>query len=74
MAPEFKRFAEIGAALMKLHIEYEKQAEYPLKQREGGLERGFAAWVDFLFLVDGVVPGLEARPTAEKLPSGVKTP
>jgi hypothetical protein len=25
MAPEFKRFAEIGAALMKLHIDYEKQ-------------------------------------------------
>jgi predicted helicase len=25
MATNFKRFAEIGAALMKLHIEYEKQ-------------------------------------------------
>jgi predicted helicase len=24
MAPEFRRFAEIGAALMKLHIEYGK--------------------------------------------------
>jgi predicted helicase len=36
MAPEFRRFAEIGAALMKLHIEYEKQAEYPLERRETG--------------------------------------
>ncbi|MGD0939420.1 MAG: type ISP restriction/modification enzyme [Terracidiphilus sp.] len=36
MAPEFKRFAEIGAALMKLHIEYEEQAEYPLERRETG--------------------------------------
>ena len=36
MAPEFRRFAEIGAALMKLHIEYEKQAEYPLERTETG--------------------------------------
>jgi predicted helicase len=36
MAPEFRRFAVIGAALMKLHIEYEKQAEYPLERRETG--------------------------------------
>jgi predicted helicase len=36
MAPEFKRIAEIGAALMKLHIEYEKQKEYPLERRETG--------------------------------------
>jgi predicted helicase len=36
MAPEFRRFAEIGAALMKLHIEYEKQAEYPLRRTETG--------------------------------------
>jgi predicted helicase len=36
MAPIFKRFAEIGAALMKLHIEYEKQPEYLLEQREKG--------------------------------------
>jgi predicted helicase len=36
MAPDFKRYAEIGAALMKLHIEYEKQAEYPLERRETG--------------------------------------
>jgi predicted helicase len=36
MAPEFKRFAEIGAALMKLHIEYEQQAEYPLGRKETG--------------------------------------
>ncbi len=36
MAPEFRRMAEIGAALMKLHIEYEKQAEYPLERRETG--------------------------------------
>jgi predicted helicase len=34
MAAEFGRFAEIGAALMKLHIEYEKQKEYPLEKRE----------------------------------------
>jgi predicted helicase len=36
MAPDFKRFAEIGAALMKLHIEYEEQAEYPLERTETG--------------------------------------
>jgi quinoprotein glucose dehydrogenase len=36
MAPEFRRIAEIGAALMKLHIDYEKQAEYPLERRETG--------------------------------------
>jgi predicted helicase len=36
MAPEFRRFAEIGAALMKLHIEYEQQAEYSLERRETG--------------------------------------
>jgi predicted helicase len=36
MAAEFRQFAEIGAALMKLHIEYEKQAEYPLERRETG--------------------------------------
>ena len=36
MAPEFGRFAEIGTALMRLHIEYEKQAEYPLERRETG--------------------------------------
>lgn len=36
MAPEFKRFAKIGAALMELHIEYEKQKEYPLERRETG--------------------------------------
>jgi predicted helicase len=36
MAPEFRRIAEIGAALMKLHIEYEKQAEYPLVRTETG--------------------------------------
>jgi predicted helicase len=36
MVPEFGRFAEIGAALMKLHIEYEQQAEYPLERRETG--------------------------------------
>jgi predicted helicase len=34
MAPEFKHIAEIGAALMKLHIEYEKQEQYPLERRE----------------------------------------
>jgi hypothetical protein len=37
-----------------------------------GFERGFAAWVDFFCLVDGVVPGLNGRPASEKLPSGVK--
>jgi predicted helicase len=36
MAPEFKRIAEIGAALMKLHIEYEKQKEFPLQKTETG--------------------------------------
>jgi predicted helicase len=36
MAPEFRKYAEIGAALMKLHIDYEKQAEYPLVRTESG--------------------------------------
>ena len=36
MAPDFRKYAEIGAALMKLHIEYEKQEEYPLERRETG--------------------------------------
>ncbi len=36
MAREFRRFAEIGAALMKLHIEYEEQKEYPLQRTETG--------------------------------------
>ena len=36
MAPEFRKSAEIGAALMKLHIDYEKQAEYPLQRTETG--------------------------------------
>jgi hypothetical protein len=34
VALEFKRIAEISAALMKLHIEYEKQKEYPQNRRE----------------------------------------
>jgi predicted helicase len=36
IAAEFWRFAEFGAALMKLHLEYEKQKEYPLGRRETG--------------------------------------
>jgi len=36
MAAEFGRIAEIGAALMKLHIEYEQQSEYPLERKETG--------------------------------------
>ncbi|MGA9671705.1 MAG: type ISP restriction/modification enzyme [Terracidiphilus sp.] len=36
MAADFARYAEIGAALMKLHIEYEQQAEYPLERTETG--------------------------------------
>ena len=36
MAPEFRRYTEIGAGLMKLHIEYERQPEYPLKRTETG--------------------------------------
>jgi predicted helicase len=36
MAPVFRRFAETGAALMKLHIDYEQQAEYPLERTETG--------------------------------------
>ena len=35
-APAFQKFAEIGAALMKLHIEYEQQSEYPLERQETG--------------------------------------
>ena len=36
MAPDFKRYAEIGAALMKLHIEYEQQAESKLERTDTG--------------------------------------
>jgi len=36
MDPDFKKYAEVGAALMKLHIEYEQQAEYPLQRTETG--------------------------------------
>ena len=36
MATEFPRLEETGAALMKLHIDYEKQAEYPLERTETG--------------------------------------
>ena len=36
MAPDFARYTEIGAALMKLHIEYEQQVEYPLLRAETG--------------------------------------
>jgi len=35
-APEFAKYARIGAALMKLHLEYEQQREYPLERRETG--------------------------------------
>ncbi len=34
--PEFHEYARIGAALMKLHIEYERQPEYPLQRTETG--------------------------------------
>jgi len=33
-ALNFQKYAEIGAALMKLHIEYEQQPEYPLDREE----------------------------------------
>ena len=36
MAPSFHRYAEIGAALMTLHIDYESQPEYPLLRTETG--------------------------------------
>jgi predicted helicase len=35
-APNFQKYAEIGAALMKLHIEHEQQPEYPLDRQETG--------------------------------------
>ena len=34
--PQFNEYARIGGALMKLHIEYERQPEYPLERREKG--------------------------------------
>jgi predicted helicase len=36
MAPAFRDYARIGAALMNLHINYEQQPEYPLERRETG--------------------------------------
>ncbi|MGA2205154.1 MAG: type ISP restriction/modification enzyme, partial [Terracidiphilus sp.] len=35
-APDFPEYARIGADLMRLHLEYEKQPEYPLERRETG--------------------------------------
>ncbi len=35
-APDFAEYARIGAALMKLHLEYEQQPEYALERREIG--------------------------------------
>jgi predicted helicase len=35
-APPFSEYARIGAALMKLHLEYEQQREYPLERTETG--------------------------------------
>jgi predicted helicase len=35
-APDFAAYARIGAELMKLHIGYEKQREYPLERKETG--------------------------------------
>lgn len=34
--PQFHEYARIGAALMKLHIEYEQQREWPLQRTETG--------------------------------------
>jgi predicted helicase len=36
MAPAFRDYARIGAALMALHIDYENQPEYPLLRTETG--------------------------------------
>jgi predicted helicase len=36
LAPDFAKYARIGAELMKLHLEYEEQREYPLERRETG--------------------------------------
>jgi predicted helicase len=36
MAPEFHRYADIGAKLMDIHTHYEKQPEYPLERTEAG--------------------------------------
>jgi predicted helicase len=33
-APDFQKFAEAGAKLAKLHVNYEKQPEYPLQRLE----------------------------------------
>lgn len=35
-APTFQKYAEIGAALMQIHIHYEQQPEYPLDRKETG--------------------------------------
>ncbi len=36
MASAFREYARIGADLMKLHVDYEKQPEYPLERTETG--------------------------------------
>jgi predicted helicase len=36
MAPAFRDYARIGAALMKPHIDYEQQPEFPLQRTEIG--------------------------------------
>ena len=38
-APDFQRFAEAGAKLADLHVNYEKQAEYPLQRLENKDEK-----------------------------------
>jgi predicted helicase len=35
-APALNNYARVGAELMKLHLEYENQREYPLERRETG--------------------------------------
>lgn len=36
LAADFDEYARIGCQLMRLHVEYEQQAEYPLERKETG--------------------------------------
>jgi hypothetical protein len=52
VAPDFESFGRIQPQVRRLSWWAGVRA---------GLERGFAAWVDFFCLVGGVVPGLKGR-------------
>ncbi len=43
-APDFHAFAKAGKRLAELHVDYEKQKEYPLEQREKPVPSSTCVW------------------------------